>query len=179
VAGGNFEGEAAAGPTDLLGPNFEISSGPTVFGPSDAAYSPVARKFLVVWTDNRNESSTSADIYGALVSTEGVAGPAFPISTAAAGQRFPTVTYNPQADRFLVVWTDFRTCPPDSVFGDHCTDLYGQLVKSDGTPDGGEFAITTAPNDQRSQDVSYNSLTNTFLVVWEDNRATPLTCSAA
>lgn len=155
-------GQAGAGPTDLIGPNFAVSSGQTVFqgNPADAAYSPVTRKFLVVWADTRNSSSTGSDIYGSLIDTDGGLGSEFPISTAPGDQWYPSVTYNPQTDQFLVLWTDMRTG----------NDIYGQLVSSQGTPVGTELPVSTAPGAQRFQDAAYNSLSNQFLVVWDDNR---------
>jgi murein DD-endopeptidase MepM/ murein hydrolase activator NlpD len=146
---------------------FSISSGTTaetILGTASAvAYSPIARKFLVVWADNRNAPSTGADIYGRLVGTDGSVGGEFPISTAISEQLFPSVVYIAATNRFMVAWTDHRACGAVGF----CGNLYGQLVNPDGSLAGGEFAITTGPFLDRFQTMGYNSVTNQVLVAWE------------
>jgi hypothetical protein len=77
----------------------------------------------------------------------------------------PAVAYNSQDDRFLVVW-----------HGDHGTDgeteIYGRLIRSDGSPIGPQFRISDmGPNGDADYDalnaaVAYNAVDNEFLVVW-------------
>ncbi len=77
----------------------------------------------------------------------------------------PAVAYNSVDDLFLVVW-----------YGDHGTDaeneIYGRLIRSDGTPLAAQFRISDmGPNndpdyDATNPDVAYNAAANEFLVVW-------------
>jgi len=86
----------------------------------------------------------------------------------------PAVAYNSEDDRFLVVW-----------YGDHGTDgeneVYGRLIRSDGTPLGPQLRISSmGPNNDVDYDalnpaVAYNPVDNEFLVVWRgDDDTAPL-----
>lgn len=151
----------------LLGSNFPISGPTAVFssnGPVEntAAYNPLTKQFLVVWEDNRNATSSGIDLFAHLVKTDGsLVGADFPISTAAGEQAQPIVVYNPDANQFLVVWSDYRT-------GN--ANLFGQLVNASGGLAGSECPISIGGGDRRFFGVSYNSVSHQYLVAWEDNR---------
>lgn len=151
----------------LLGSNFPISGPTGVFssnGPVEntAAYNPLTKQFLVVWEDNRNATSSGVDLFARLVKTDGsLVGADFPISTAAGEQAQPIVVYNPDANQFLVVWSDYRT-------GN--ANLFGQLVNASGGLAGSECPISIGGGDRRFFGVSYNSVSHQYLVAWEDNR---------
>ncbi len=74
--------------------------------------------YLVVWQDSRNGTW---DIYGRLVSAQGVVlSPVdIPISTAVDAQSLPDVAFD--GTNYLVVWQDERNGPDSEVFGARVT----------------------------------------------------------
>ncbi|MDM7926782.1 MAG: T9SS type A sorting domain-containing protein [bacterium] len=89
-----------------------------------------------------------------------------PVSTAAGDQGFAQVGYDPNLDRYLVVWEDNR-------LGNANTDIYGRLLEGDGTPVGESFPICTAENPQYWPHLDFDPKLNRYLVVFEDWRKGP------
>jgi len=155
-------GQIVSSDGTLLGENFTISTAARNQFNTSVAYDPVAQGFLVVWDDNR--SVTSYDIYGQLISPDGtLLGGDFTISTASRNQDVPSVAYDPIAQRFLVAWADYRSGTD--------YDIYGQIVSPDGTLLGENFTISTLANDQDWPSVANDSVSQRFLVTWEDYRS--------
>ena len=67
-------------------------------------------------------------------------------------------------NRFLVVWVN-------SV-ANVTFDVYGQLVKADGTLHGSRITIPT-PDDKRNPQVAFDPVNKQFLVTWIDHRDYP------
>lgn len=127
------------------------------------AYNSKSNQFLVVWEDYRAPVGFGSDVYGQLVNDDGsMTGVNFPISTVSDWQRDPKAAYNPVTNKYLVVWEDWRIDSDDNI--------YAQMVNADGSMAGSEFSISTATNDQSNPDIVYNSSTNQFLVVFDDDR---------
>ncbi|MCK6630235.1 MAG: PKD domain-containing protein [Anaerolineae bacterium] len=117
--------------------------------------------YLAAWRDARNEATSGLDIYGHLLTPSGVpTGSLIALSTAANTQSNPVAAYNSQQDNYLVVWDDNRA-------GNY--DIYGQVVNSNGSL-GNSFNLSVS-STQDFPEVAYNPDQNTYLVVWEDNRA--------
>ena len=78
---------------------------------------------------------------------------------AAAGSSspWPRVSYNADADEYLVVWQDDRN-------GDW--DIYSQRISAGGALLGENFALTTAPGDQTRARLDWDSGSGRYLVVW-------------
>jgi hypothetical protein len=132
-------------------------------GSPSIAYDSNHNQFLVVYV-----SDTPSDIHGQLLDPFlNPIGVSFPICTATNGQFRPMVAFDPANNRFLVVWNDTR---------DSSNDIYGQLVNTDGTmyPTLGDTAanipISTAANSQYVPDISFDTSSERFLVVWQDSR---------
>lgn len=128
------------------------------------AYASGSGKFLAVW-----QSNASGNVYGRVIdgngTPEGGAG-GFQLNTigSTGGLTLPDVTYNPDLDEFLVVW---------QINDGSQDDIYARRVKPDaGDPVslGGDFQVTTQPNDQVNPSVAYNATDQEYLVVWEDDR---------
>ncbi len=73
-----------------------------------------------------------------------------------------SAAYNPERDEFLVVWR-YSTSAWSG-------DIWGRIIKSDGTPVGPPFPICTAENTQQRPDVAYNRLRDEYMVIWQDDR---------
>ncbi len=121
--------------------------------------------YLVVWSDSRNWATSGFDIYGVRVSTTGtVLDPnGLVICNANGTQSFPDVDFD--GTNFFVVWEDRR--PGTSV-----ADVYGSRVSKAGAPlDGQGIQLSGAVYEQRFPRVAFDNY-STYLVVWEDYRAT-------
>lgn len=126
-------------------------------------YNSSANQFLVVWEDYRALVGFGCDVYAQLVNGDGsMAGINFPVSTVDDWQRGPKPAYNPITDKYLVVWEDQRNAPDDTI--------YAQMINANGSMSGSEFTISTASNEQSNPDIAYNSSSNQFLVVFDDDR---------
>ncbi len=148
----------------LVQPAFVVSS--AVNGQATPASASIGTNFLVVWADDRNQSATGMDIYGALVGLDGSLGTtsALAISTAVNRQFRPAVAVS--GTNYLVAWADYRNTPPNA----NHADIYGSLVTGVGEvlhPAG--IPVCTATNDQTSPAIS--PLNDGYLVVWQDARA--------
>jgi hypothetical protein len=142
------------------GSNFAISdasAAPGMFYPNAVAYDSVNQKYLVVWGDTRNSGVTVADIYGQLViaASGNLSGGNFPISTGS--EYYPSVAYDSANERYLVVWQDNRNAN---------SDIYGRLVKADGTLSGDDFPVIQDFVDQYTSGTAYNSNCKNFLVTY-------------
>lgn len=178
---GDIYGQIVNGDGTLSGGNFAISDASNYQDYPAAAFDTVNNRFLIVWYDNRN-AATWADIYGQFVNSAGQliprdgmsGGDNFVISDAADNQNAPSVAYDGEDKRFLVVWHDWRYWNI-SPYG---TDVYGQLVNAaDGallnTASSVNFLITAnSTGDQQNPSVAYNTAKKQYLVVWEDGVGT-------
>jgi hypothetical protein len=126
----------------------------------DVAYNPLDDQFLVVWDDNRNNTS---DIYGQRVdATDGSLLGEIQVTTDASSQSWPAVAADDKTGQFLVVWMDLR--------GGGGSDIYGRRISPDGTfSDSFILEISTNASSQDVPDVAFNPVTNEYLVVWEDD----------
>jgi len=135
---------------DLLGANFPVSTANGDQFASAVVYNPSSKNYLVVWPDDRNQSTTGTDVYGQFVSSEGKPiGDDFVITDAPGDQLMPQVAYNSTDDEYLVIWYDDQ-------------NVYGQRLSDTGALLGSEFVIS-ASSDVRSS-IAYNNRDNTYLV---------------
>jgi hypothetical protein len=139
---------------------FRISDIPALQDVPEIAYNPSSDQFLVVWEDFRGSSGFGSDVYAQLVNGDGsMSGVNFPLTVEADWQRAPKPAYNPVTDQYLVVWVDARD-----------QDIYGLKVNGNGSLSGSPFPIAAALEYQWNPDLVYNSATNQFLVVFDDDR---------
>jgi hypothetical protein len=91
----------------------------------------------------------------------------FVVSDAKGDQGFAQVEYNVGADVYLVAWEDQR------AVGWYDVDIYGQLIKGDGTLIGENFVICATMGQQYWPRIAVDPVRNLFLVVFEDQRNGP------
>lgn len=121
-----------------------------------AAFNPADDEFLLVYRDSRGH--TFPDVYAQRVRSDGrLLGNAIPICNYYDSQDDPQVAYLASADRYLVIWSDGRNAT-------ETPDIYGQLVRRDGTLDGGNFPIALLPGGHHRPRLAAGE--DTFLVVW-------------
>ena len=145
--------------------DFLLSEGGSLQGVPAVAYDSNHDRFFATWSDFRNRQVSGPDIFGRILDAAGrpVTGD-IPISMASKGQGFSAVAFDPTKDRYLVVWTDWRS----AISVD--SDIYGQFVNADGSLHGGDFAITRRRVSQKYPGVAFDPIQRRFLVVWADGR---------
>lgn len=169
------------------------------------AYNPDYHEYFVVWQGHRRDfvaledqcegafQQEGYDIFGQRVSAGGIfIGPPIRISKLEGGnpptdkddhQWHPRVAYSTADHVYMVVWHDGRTrqlFPQDPI--STFKDIYGQIIKADGTLIGNNFPVSIDPNNtiykiygnakriQEYADIVYDSDRNRFMVVFEDDR---------
>jgi hypothetical protein len=125
------------------------------------AFDPDHKRYLLVYEDYEDGDF---GLYGKVIDINGdsieIAGNDWVIiSNAVSSQYFPDVAYDSASGRFLVVWQDDRDGPM-------CSDIYGQMVNSDGSLYGDNFIIATDYLCQYRPAVANDSNQHQFLVVW-------------
>jgi hypothetical protein len=117
------------------------------------AYNSTTDQYLVVY---RAQDGSFYCIYGQLLAADGtLSGPRFYLSTVSTEVRTdPVVTYDPNADRYLVFWSVESTS----------STLEGALLNGDGTP---FLPGLLAVADASSAALAYNSHLNSYLVVYQ------------
>jgi len=139
------------------------------------AYNSVDNQYLAVWWDNRDLETTGENIYGQIVSYEGLPlGDNFPISTADGLQYFPDVAHNSRDNEYLAVWADNRNVASTGfdIYGQRISSQ-GELLDDEGNPGadpGVNFAISRAANGQEYPVLAYDDDLNQYLAVWQDLR---------
>lgn len=110
--------------------------------------------FMLVWATSFTSSSR---IYGQRFYGASGQGSAFGVLQANEEQSGVRMAYDAVHDEYLV------------VFGQD-NNIYSARLKSDGSPAGAPYAITTASGQQLKPQVAYNSNINFYLVDWTDRR---------
>ncbi len=117
-------------------------------------------KFFVAFEHyNTPNDLLSRDIKGAIVS--GTSVDRFDICTLSGNQADPCVAYDNVNSRFFVVWEDGRQ-------GTSNYNIYGKIFRPDGSPVGGEKIICDRPNSQCEPWITFDSVNNHYMVVWEE-----------
>jgi len=125
------------------------------------AFNPVAQEYLVVWYNDRPGND---DIRAQRLDRDGslLGGPFYISAGAGAERRHPDVAYDPQDDRYLVVWEQWEPGVGAGVHGRRVAgsgallDLNDLVIES-----------TLAAPASGLPAVAYASTSNRFLVVWQ------------
>ncbi len=162
--GTNIYGQLVNADGTLNGANFTIYAGPNNQQRPSVAYDSINKRFLVAWEDIRMNIEDT-DIYGQLVNANGALyGSDFPIAADyTIAQTNPSIAFDKNNQRFLVTW--------DSDTGQDI-NIYGQLVKTDGTPYGANFNISGTVDNRHNPVVAYDGTNQRFLVTWTEYNIT-------
>ncbi len=157
---GAIYGQRLAADGRLIGDDFLIARAANFENwPPAVAYNPVSGEYLAVWYEDRGEAGGS-NIYGQRVSAGGAPiGSVFTINDEGTPQVRPAAAASSATGEYLAVW---------SLIGPELSrNLYGQRLTGSGERIGG--AIHLGQGDKPA--VTYNSLTEEYLVVWADGSA--------
>ena len=150
----------AAG-ADAVGSQFQISSGnhPSEglqAGFQDEVFNEKTGQYLVVYV-----AATTADeddVYGQLVDGAGnLVGGELRISTTSEGHSEynpPTVGYDSDTGRYLVVWDRDET-------------VFARVLGPDGAPLTGELPISAEQSDIETEAIAYSPASHEYLVTWK------------
>jgi hypothetical protein len=165
-----------------LGSSFLIAlekNGCTPLSLYAASFAPGEDYYFVAWSAGRDyyremptpgymDRQNGLDVYGAFVRTGdgSLSKPPFMIASEIDYQEAPSVAYDPNADRFLIVWYDLRRPPTGRNM-----DIYGKFMSTGGALSD-EFLISDleAPGIRWWPAVSFSPKSDAFLVLWEDWR---------
>ena len=138
----------------------------------DGAYNPTDDTYLIVWEDFRNVPDWlfPCDVYGALLDADGNMIVEIPViddfalgEPDAGDQRVPVAAYNPDKNKFFVVWeADEMPTVDDSA-------IFARYVNADGTLEP-IIDIVDKPRQQHWPDVVYVEEEQKFFVTWNDLR---------
>lgn len=150
----------------LVGGSFLISAEPGDQFRPHLAFDTADDRFLIAWTDCRNDVSTctekerhGTDVFAQLVSGGGaLIGSSIPIATDPAPSYRSAVAFSTADGAFLVVWADERDQQDLDV------EVFVQAVNIDGTLAGGNTSVTGAETGQLRPVVAYNPLDGNFLI---------------
>lgn len=113
---------------------------------------------------NTPNDDLSRDIKGAIVptNTNDIGDVSrFDICTDSGNQADPVVAYDDDNTRFFVVWEDGRE-------GTSNYNIYGRFFDLNGNPIGGEKVISNRPNSQVEPWITFDSVNNHYMIVWEE-----------
>ncbi len=135
-------------------------------------YNPERNQYFVVYT---KLDKTGKKLYGRFVDPDGTpAGNEFPIDDNGAYDAFPSVAFDSDRHRYLVIWT--RIGQTGESLG---ASIFGRLFKADGQPYAAAFQLSTesAPGSMAARflpTTAYGKVNggrsdaNGFMVVWTD-----------
>jgi hypothetical protein len=124
----------------------------------DVAYSPIHDEYLVVFT--YNSSVTGPDIWARRVKWDGSwMSSEFALGRKTDSQHDPAVTYNSDADEYLVVY--------QNTWAGGGRDIDAERVRaSDGTPLGWVNVAAGGGQFRSAPDVTYNPASNLYLIAY-------------
>ena len=152
---------------DPLGSQFEVNddalANRTKFDPHVSALSDTG--FVVVWSDNRNSSVSSADIYGQLFDGSGqMVGVNFVVNDSLPRYQFSPVVSRIGNSHFMVAWADARNSTQFQY------EVFGQVYDSLGAPIGPNFQVDEDLTNGSKNEIRITSLADGgAAVVWYDN----------
>jgi hypothetical protein len=152
-------GQRVDGTGHPIGSNFAISSGTHDRIQPVVAYNHTDDEYMVVWMYDVDGDGKKYDIYGVVVSWNGVVGAPFQIQTYTNASFWsPEIAWNSQRNEYAVVWTSLDQTMQLSV------DIGTRVL----SPDGGSLYGTIIWNTgyPSNPDITFDPVNHNYLVVW-------------
>lgn len=168
---------ALIGSDGVLGNGFPrcLSATPTRASHPDPVFNSRDREYLVIYNDSRYKSenpSFEVDSIVARLDEDGelIGEGEFWVGSQEGIQYNPQIVYNPMDNNYLTAWEDYRG---KNEWTDQ-TDIWGALLDESGKTVK-EIPLWVDKNedddDQRTQEIAYNSHRNEYLVITDETRA--------
>ncbi len=124
------------------------------------AYNPGDDEYLAVW-EHFTTGGAGSDLRAQRFQADGtLLGDPISVTVAVGDQLQPSVVFNPTADEYLAVWSDYRA--------DTDGDIYAQRITAAGVLTGSAIAIAATTGLEAEPSVACNPADNLYLVVWSD-----------
>ena len=157
-------GQRISGTGTPVGETLVVASGSEDQGWPRVAVSPTNNQYLVVW--NEYHATTKWDVCAIRLNSQGQGVEnAFDIIATVREETLPVLAYHDVRDEYLVIWEDPRDYYPTNGW-----DLYAQRLSATGSLVGNDFAVSDTISDQLLPDVAYNTITEKYVVAWQDHR---------
>jgi hypothetical protein len=155
-----------ASPSAHMGPFLEIWTDGVDNLSAAVAYNTVHDEYLVVWYTQQDEYTW--DIWARRVHRNGTLDSWFNVDTWEAGKLFePAVAYSPIHDEYLIVYT-YQYTTTDY-------DIFARRINWDSPGASSRITVDADFDMQQHPSVAYNSQTDEYLVVYEDETTPPFT----
>jgi hypothetical protein len=159
---GDIYGQLTGGDGENAGDLIAISQAEGTQLQAEVVYNPVSDDYLVAWEDKRY-GAPNYSLFAQRVSITGtLIGEEIEVTDPHENLGFfggVSGAVN-QSGETLLVWSHTE----------NGYDVFGQMLDSSGVLTGSVITLTTASDWQRRPDVAYDDQSDTFLVVWEDER---------
>ena len=149
----------ADGNLDFAIPQFGIGTNPSV------SWSSKSNVYLMAWEDRESRDTGAENLSAQLISHTGdLIGDIIRVRDQEFAEESPRIAYNPDDDRFLVIWDERIGFAPGN---NTATDTIGQMIGADGKKIGQPIPIEAGTAYTLRQDVDYSPSQKVFLVVWK------------
>jgi hypothetical protein len=154
--GYNIRGRRIGSDGSFQGGVFDIAATAATESRPAVSYSSLTKEFLVAYM---HDASSIYSIKARRVTGMAVVQPTIiNISEVGTSAHTPSAAYNTSAHDWLVVWEKAT---------DQGSDIYAQLIETNGSLIGSNYAINADVSTQEDTRVEYNSAANKYLVVWQ------------
>jgi hypothetical protein len=124
------------------------------------AYNPFRNEYMVSFVEGQEK--TGWDVFARIVDAQGnCISDKIVISDLPAQSQHPFIVFNPIRKVYFITWDDNRNGK---------NDVFGIMLKEDGSIDKEEFVVCDAPGDQIFTDMVLNTSDGSCLITWEDFR---------
>jgi hypothetical protein len=126
------------------------------------AYNPFRNEYMVSFVVGQEK--TGWDVVARIVDAQGnCISETMVVSALTAQAQHPFIVFNPVRKVYFITWDDNRN-------GSNQNDVFGIMLKEDGSIDTEEFVICDAAGDQIFTDMALNTSDGSCLITWEDFR---------
>ncbi len=147
----SYDGDLVGNPISSI-----TTPGSTIQAWAKPAFNPFKNQFMVSYVQGQEE--TGWDVFAAIIDAEGnnLSGK-IDISIIPGQAQHPFIVFNPVRKVYFITWDDGN-------------DIFGIMLKEDGSVDIDTFVVCDAEGEQIFTDMSLNARDGSCLITWEDFR---------
>ena len=130
--------------------------GPAIQAWAKPAYNPFKNQYMVSYVQGQDK--TGWDVFAVILDSQGnPVSDRIIISNAPTQAQHPLIVFNTVRKVFFITWDDGQ-------------NIFGKMLKEDGTIDRDEFMVCDSEGEQVFTDMALNTRDGSCLVTWEDFR---------